>query len=263
MADASLCFSMSHSNISDYRVDLHTHDCYELVYYIDGTGVSKVEDTEYPYSDHTFCLIPPQIRHCDWTTSTVNLMYIGFNYNDRLGTPLPRGLLVDEDRSVYRLTAKIQKELKTRNLYYQDLLTALLEELIITVLRRSNAASDTEKDILRSMQYVTNFIHSNIGASISLEDLAQSIGYSYHYFRHIFKSIYGVSPKQYILEARITQAKLLLQQEDLSVKTIAQNCGFGNASQFSAAFRQHTGKSPLEYKRSALRFEERAKYDNV
>ena len=56
-------------------------------------------------------------------------------------------------------------------------------------------------------------------------------------------------------------AKLFLQKEDLSVKDVALMCGFKSTSQFIAAFKKQTGLSPLAYKQSTKKFEERACYE--
>lgn len=261
MFDANLCFSMSHQDLIDYHVDSHTHDCYEIVYYIDGTGVSKIREKEYDYSGHTFCIIPPNTMHSEWTTSEANLLYIGFNYDGQLGV-LPSGLFEDdEDHIIYDILVKMQRELHDQGLHYDEMLAFLQRLLVVSLLRWTDKTMIVSKRSRDCMDYVFNFINSNFGAPICLENLSDSIGYSYHHFRHIFKDTYGVSPKQYILNVRMTHAKLFLQQGDLSVKAVAQMCGFKSVSQFIAAFKKHTGLSPLSYKRAAKNFEERAQYE--
>jgi len=261
MFDADLCFSMSHQGLVDYHVDNHTHDCYEIVYYIDGTGVSKIEEKEYDYSEHTFCIIPPNTTHSEWTISEANLLYIGFNYDGQLGV-LPSGLFEDDENdTIYDILVKMQEELRDQSLHYDVMLSFLQRLLVVNLLRWTNKTVIVSKRSRDCMDYVFNFINSNFGAPIGLENLANSIGYSYHHFRHIFKDTYGVSPKQYILNVRMTHAKLFLQQGDLSVKAVAQMCGFKSVSQFIAAFKRHTGLSPLSYKKAVRNFEERAQYE--
>lgn len=260
MFEANLCFSMRHYNVSDYRVEKHTHDCYEIVYYIDGTGVSSIDGVEYAYSDHTFCIIKPNTKHRDWTSSVVNLMYLGFDYDDQLGA-LPNCLLEDDgSRTVYRLMTRIQAELREQKPHYDQMLSFLQRELVVTLLRLTSNAPNLAKKSRDCMNYVANFINANYGGSIQLEEISRSIGYSYDHFRHIFKDFYGISPKQYILDVRITHAKLLLQKGNLSVKEIARMCGFKSTSQFIAVFKKSIGQSPLTYKHAAENFEERAKY---
>ena len=261
MFDANLCFSMSHQDLIDYHVDNHTHDCYEIVYYIDGTGVTKIDGKEYDYSDHTFCIIPPNAIHSEWTTSEVNLLYIGFNYDGQLGR-LPSGLFQDDEhKTIYDILVKMQSELRDQNLHYDVMLSYMQKLLVVNLLGWTDKEALVPKKSGECMDYVVNFINSNFGAPIGLEDLSDSIGYSYHHFRHIFKDTYGISPKQYILNVRMTHAKLFLQKGEFSVKDVAMMCGFKSTSQFIAAFKKQTGLSPLAYKQSAKNFEERAHYE--
>ncbi len=68
------------------------------------------------------------------------------------------------------------------------------------------------------------------------------------YFRKIFKENYGVSPKQYIQELRIEKAKVLLKGNSLtSIASVADEVGFSNVYQFSAAFKKATGYTPTEF----------------
>lgn len=261
MFDANLCFSMSHQDLIDYHVDNHTHDCYEIVYYIDGTGVTKIDGKEYDYSDNTFCIIPPNAIHSEWTTAEVNLLYIGFNYDGQLGR-LPSGLFQDDEhKTIYDILVKMQSELRDQNLHYDVMLSYMQKLLVVNLLRWTDKEALVPKKSRECMDYVVNFINSNFGAPIGLEDLSDSIGYSYHHFRHIFKDTYGISPKQYILNVRMTHAKLFLQKGEFSVKDVAMMCGFKSTSQFIAAFKKQTGLSPLAYKQSAKNFEERAHYE--
>lgn len=78
--------------------------------------------------------------------------------------------------------------------------------------------------------------------------LAEKCGISEVYFRQLFKTQFGISPRQYILELRIRKAKQLLSSGTLSVNQIAEHCGFTNPYHFSRAFRQATQRSPSEYR---------------
>ena len=63
----------------------------------------------------------------------------------------------------------------------------------------------------------------------------------------------GTTPYNYLVNFRITQAKELLVLTDHSVSEIAQEVGFGDASNFSTRFVKATGQSPLQYRKSALK----------
>ena len=85
-------------------------------------------------------------------------------------------------------------------------------------------------------------------AAVSVPQLAEACGMSETYFRRLFHEMYGVSPKQYILEARFRRAKALLESSDATIAYIADASGFENIYHFSRAFRTHEGISPSEYR---------------
>jgi AraC-like DNA-binding protein len=88
------------------------------------------------------------------------------------------------------------------------------------------------------------------GNNVDIPFLAEQCDMSQTYFRRLFHSLYGVSPKQYILSARMRWAKNMLKGTDDSIAEIAKNCGYDSVYYFSRAFRIHEGVSPSEYRNS-------------
>lgn len=84
------------------------------------------------------------------------------------------------------------------------------------------------------------------------ERLARECKISEVYFRKLFTKYFGNSPKQYIIDMRIQRAKQLLSEGILSIAAISEKCGFTNPYHFSRIFKQHTGKTPSEYKMQNL-----------
>jgi AraC-like DNA-binding protein len=86
--------------------------------------------------------------------------------------------------------------------------------------------------------------------TLSVLRLAEESGLSEVYFRRLFKSVYGVPPKQYLHTLRIRHAQLMLREGKESITRIAEACGFSSVYHFCRAFREETGDSPTEYRRS-------------
>lgn len=86
--------------------------------------------------------------------------------------------------------------------------------------------------------------------SLSNALLAQQAGISEVYFRKQFLAEYGVTPKQYILDARIRHAKQLLTDTALSVTAIAEQSGFSSVYHFCRIFKERTGTTPMHYAKS-------------
>ncbi len=85
--------------------------------------------------------------------------------------------------------------------------------------------------------------------SLSNKQLAEQAKISEVYFRKLFREAYGISPRQYILQARISHAKQLLREQSATVTAIAEACGFSCVYHFCRAFKQMTGMTPTEYEK--------------
>lgn len=96
-------------------------------------------------------------------------------------------------------------------------------------------------------------LRKNYQKELSLSDLLADAHMSKSYFLRLFRRYMGTTPYNYLVNFRITQAKELLVLTDHSVTEIAQQVGFGDASNFSTRFAKATGQSPLQYRKSALK----------
>ena len=98
---------------------------------------------------------------------------------------------------------------------------------------------------------------------IALSDLAALMNISTMYFSNSFKAAFHISPKQYILNMRLTESQQLLLQTDLSIKEIAYSVGFENENYFSEFFTSKLGVSPRKFRNRRIpsTLEERALKD--
>ena len=96
-------------------------------------------------------------------------------------------------------------------------------------------------------------LRKNYQRELCLADLLAEVHMSKSYFLRLFRRYMGTTPYNYLVNFRITQAKELLVLTDHSISEIAQEVGFGDASNFSTRFAKATGQSPLQYRKSALK----------
>ena len=99
-------------------------------------------------------------------------------------------------------------------------------------------------------------LRKNYRQELSLADLLSSAHMSKSYFLRLFRRYMGTTPYNYLVNFRITQAKELLVLTDHSISEIAQEAGFGDASNFSTRFAKATGQSPMQYRKSTLKRKE-------
>ena len=193
-----------------YKVDKHYHDCYEIVYYEKGHGVTTIDSQKYRFEPHSFALIEPNIIHSeDAMIDNVKLIFIGFEIeNDN--HLLKSGLFKDVENNSQLLNTlkRIVFEFESKPFNYQDMISSLLNQIILDCLRIQNNGFATNND--DQFKYIETFIKYNCMKHINGKIIAESIGYSYDYFRKMFKRHFGVSIKDEDLRAFHNYANIAL-----------------------------------------------------
>ena len=103
-----------------------------------------------------------------------------------------------------------------------------------------------EKD--NPVDQAIRYIRSHLAETISLETLAAETNLSTYYFAHIFKEQTGFSPIEFVINARLDQAKVLLVHTTKSVEEIAYEVGYSSASSLTNIFTRKINYSPGQYR---------------
>ncbi|WP_276356616.1 helix-turn-helix domain-containing protein [Cohnella caldifontis] len=82
---------------------------------------------------------------------------------------------------------------------------------------------------------------------LSADAIAQHLGISRDYLRHVFKEETGRTLLDKLTDIRMERAKALLEQGTFKVYEIAERVGYRNGRYFSQVFRKWTGQNPLDF----------------
>ncbi|NLS14806.1 helix-turn-helix transcriptional regulator [Vibrio sp. SM6] len=136
------------------------------------------------------------------------------------------------------------------------LMVAHAQQLLLLHLLKHHCHTNARKNVLTTgglspthRRRVIEFIAANLSQPISLSNLAAIVQLSEFHFARMFKTSFGCSAYQYVLDARIALAKELLHQNKLSLITIADMCGFSSQQHFSTQFRKRVGVTPRQFQR--------------
>ncbi|MDR1615955.1 MAG: AraC family transcriptional regulator [Syntrophomonadaceae bacterium] len=124
----------------------------------------------------------------------------------------------------------------------------LFAEMAVDFTERVRRARQALKPFTPSVRKCMEYIDSNFHYKITLEDLGRKTGHNPAYLCVRFKEETGVSVTDYIIGAKINEAKLLLKHEDMSVSEIANTLGFCSQSYFTKIFKEQTGETPRNYR---------------
>ena len=104
-------------------------------------------------------------------------------------------------------------------------------------------------DTARKVHEARKLLGGSLGASLSVEALAEAVKLNRTTLQQVFRQMYGLTIYEYRTQVRIQEAKNLLLSESLTVTEIAGMCGYSNASKFAAVFGKITGMPPAEWRR--------------
>lgn len=108
------------------------------------------------------------------------------------------------------------------------------------------AAELSTEDVVRSIH---GHIETHYQEITELQALAGQFGIAVGYLSTLYNKMYGASPSKHLLSVRIERAKeLILRDESLPVREIAQRVGYSDPHYFSRLFHSVTGLSPSEYR---------------
>jgi transcriptional regulator GlxA family with amidase domain len=80
--------------------------------------------------------------------------------------------------------------------------------------------------------------------------IARKLGMAESTLRRRFREATGVPPHEYVLQARVNEARRLLGETDHPIKRVAQQLGYRDVYFFSRQFRQFAGVPPALYRKS-------------
>lgn len=89
-----------------------------------------------------------------------------------------------------------------------------------------------------------------IDSSISIDEICNTLFISRSKLIREFKKYYDITPHAYLMNRKISFSKMLLQNTNHSIKSIANHLGFADEHYFSNVFKNKTGMTPSEYRKS-------------
>jgi AraC family transcriptional regulator len=133
-----------------------------------------------------------------------------------------------------------------------------VEQAMAVTLVKGHAVSHRSVQIYKGglgsarLRRIKELVHAKMGADLSLDEMAQSIGLSTAHFARMFRRSTGETPYQFVLRQRVERATAMLRAPDARVLDVAVACGFKTQQHFAQVFRDVCGVSPTQYRRDFL-----------
>lgn len=107
-----------------------------------------------------------------------------------------------------------------------------------------------KKEFKQIIKSACDFIHAHYQDDLTLTQMAEYTNVSISHFGSLFKRYTGESLITYINQVRVEKAKELLRNSNDKIYLIAEKVGFSSQPYFIRVFKNGTGMSPNEYRKS-------------
>ena len=149
---------------------------------------------------------------------------------------------------------KIEVEHFSDNPYKQELIEGYVKEFIIKFSRAlhsetpSSAVKRKDREKLRSVRQTVLSLPEK---KWTVAEMAALASLSPSRFHAVYKSVFGTSPMQDVIEAKISYSQsLLLADEQLTLPAVAEQLGYNDQYHFIRQFKAVTGETPGGYRKT-------------
>lgn len=269
-------------NISYYKLASgfltlgESHDFWELVYVDRGSVIITAGEDTYLLKAGEMAFHRPNEFHAVRSTEQSDIIVVSFGCDSdamhRLEQQIIRlhtrekahlKLLIEEAQQVF---AYFENEPAMVDLSKKDdvpwgcdhLIKTYLEQFLIYVCRRDDSILFDQRAItserlhhsLKLAQQAVDYLAENYRKKISLASLAAALEISVPQLKRVFREQVGQSMVNYLISLRVSEAKRLIRQGNMTFTQIAEQVGYETIYYFSRQFKLHTGMTPSEYAKS-------------
>ncbi|MBB3111299.1 AraC-like DNA-binding protein/mannose-6-phosphate isomerase-like protein (cupin superfamily) [Paenibacillus phyllosphaerae] len=252
----------------------HMHDWYEIVYIYNGKGTFFIDQTFYEMRPGDLFFLPPNVIHRAFpdesnpTTTTAVFFspkFIRTEGEDETLSPLH---VFQQAREKNRFRMPLNKTIRdlatsaldtfhaelrdNRDGHVQIVRYALLLLLLQLSRETEHAVTKPDPNPALAPQWLRDtlaYIDQHPRNDLQLSALCKLVAVSPSHFSRTFRQSVGMTITDYVVAKRLMLAKDRLLATDDHIQQIAQECGFESLTYFHKKFKEHTGHSPLVYRR--------------
>lgn len=243
---------------------IHKHPFYELHIIFESECVIRTDGGVYNLKPEQFCLMAPGVNHTPkLNAEQMRRICISFEVMQkpaRLGKWLQQQcqrmpVMIGNARGMEETVQALQQEEVRNDSFSGEYTQTLLSVLILQLARAMESSQEpvltggTELDKTRSV-LIDQFFNANYFLPAGEEKLADVLGVSRRQLDRILKKLYGKGFQEKVLEIRLEVACDLLLHSEKTVQEISEAVGYSTPSNFTAFFKNATGSTPTQYRRS-------------
>jgi len=202
----------------------------------------------------TCILMPPKTPHsfypedCVLIHDWIHFMPYDENEFSKLKIDINTFFVPDDPGFITSSIKKCELELIHKDEFYEEIISSEMTSMLVRLKRQQEKIiSGYHADAFRKLRFE---IYRDPNHYSDIEVMASAVNLSRSRFTVVYKELFGVPPKNDLINARVSKATYLLSSESLTLDEIATMCGYQNIYHFIRQFRTVTGNTPGAYRKS-------------
>lgn len=258
-----------YNNVEFESFPLHWHAPMEIIMVLEDSYTIGTNKEEFVLGINDIAIIAPGTVHsCTGGSGRRIVFQIDIGSLIRVQDKLPMVLtnngvtLVTKDTfpDIHEECVRLMKEINNEyfsNLQLMELSILSKTAQMLVLISRSSAGMSNIKEThpnrwqehLLRFDDICNYIQNNCTENLSLEAVAEMNGFSKFHFSRLFKEYTGTTFYRYVNNCRISNAEMLMSNEDMSITDVAINSGYSSISAFIRMFKEIKGCTPSEFRK--------------
>lgn len=238
----------------DYRVERDYYDSLLIMYIEDGSLTVETDGKASEVVAGECVFIDCRTPHCYYSKQPITFKWAHLQgssvhaYSDLLGKRFGSPSVIHASSIILQEFKILMGRLRGES-SFEHSMSVTVHRLLATISERISAQTkSTEQALVNAEAY----LRQNFNLQISITDVASKVDMSVYHFTRQFHKQYGISPYEYLIMQRISNAKRLLLNSGMNTKQISEACGYNNSSTFIAAFKTRVGSTPSQFRTNVI-----------
>lgn len=143
---------------------------------------------------------------------------------------------------------EVSNEWLYRQKFWEQRVDLQIKDTLYMLSRVAGESLSGNSAYLTSFSKIREQIAASLDSTWTIQRMADCVGLSKSRFSYIYKSLFGSTPMNDLLDLRLEKAMHMLQTTNVSIAEISAVCGFKSEFYFSSFFKKRVGISPVHYR---------------
>lgn len=255
----------------EFTMEWREHPFLKLVYVLRGQGILEMDDRAIHFSEGDLVVVPPKtLNRITDAPDAASSLYVCcvdtrlLSFDQDWANKIVAGLVAIDPHFSNRIASQLRKMRhqhassgRTREvsivagaLRIIEWVMQLQDPALALRAKKRQGRARNDRELIE--EYVRR-LATDFYEATTIDDAAESIGMSRRTFTKLFQEVTGSTWLVHVRSLAVRHAKHQLAQTNLSIASVAFECGFNDLSTFYRQFKAQVGQSPKSYRDSIVR----------